>query len=51
MFSESQPDYDIIREQYNDIEFDKGWRDEIFDSLSHEQRNILVLDDQMGVAR
>ena len=50
MFSEWQPDYDMIHERYPGIEFEKGWRDKIFDSLSHEQRNILVLDDQMGVA-
>ena len=40
----------MIRERYPGIKFEKGWRDDIFDSLSHEQRNILVLDDQMGVA-
>ena len=40
----------MIREPYPGIEFEKGWRDEICDSLSPEQRNILVLDDQMGVA-
>ena len=50
MLSEWQPDYDIIREWYPSIEFEKGWRDEICDSLSREQRNISVLDDQMGVA-
>ena len=50
MFSEWQPDYDMIREQYPGIEFEKKCRDEIFDSLSNEQRNILVLDDQIGVA-
>ena len=50
VYSEWQPDYDLIRERYCGIEFEKGWRDEIFDSLSPEQRNILVLDDQMGVA-
>ena len=50
VFSECQPDYDMIRERYPSIEFEKGWRDEIFYSLSSEQRNILVLDDQMGVA-
>ena len=50
VFSEWQPDYDMIRERYPGIEFVKGWRDEIFYSLSQEQRNILVLDDQMGVA-
>ena len=40
----------MIRERFPDIEFEKEWRDEIFDSLSPEQRNMLVLDDQMGVA-
>ena len=39
----------MIRERYPGIEFEKGWRDDIFDSLTPEQRNILVLDDQMGV--
>ena len=50
MYSEWQPDYDIIRERYFGIEFEKGWRDEIFDTLTPEQRNILVSDEQMGVA-
>ena len=50
MYSEWQLDYDMICEQYPGIEFEKGWRDEIFDSLSPDQRTILVLDDQMGVA-
>ena len=50
MLSEWQPDYDMISERYPGIEFEKRWRDEIFDLLSHEQRNILVLDDQMSVS-
>ena len=50
MYSEWQPDYDMICKQYPGIEFEKEWRDEIFYLLSPEQRNILVLDDQMGVA-
>ena len=50
MFSEWQPDYDMICERYPGIDVEKGWRNEIFDSLTHEQRNILVLDDQIGVA-
>ena len=37
VFSEWQPDYDIIREQYPGIDFEKRWRDDIFDSLSHEK--------------
>ena len=48
VYNEWQPDYDMIRERYSGIEFEKGWRDKIFDSLRLEQRNILVLDDQMG---
>ena len=40
----------MIRERYPGIEFEKKWRDEIFDSFSPEQRNILVLDDTMDVA-
>ena len=50
VYSKWQPDYDMIRERYPGIELEKGWRDEIFYSLSPEQRNILVLDDQIGVA-
>ena len=49
MYIKWQPDYDIIRERYPGIEFEKGLRDDIFDSLTPEQRNILVLDDQIGV--
>ena len=40
----------MIHERYPVIEFVRLWRDEIFDSLSPEHRNILVLDDQIGVA-
>ena len=50
VYSEWQPDYDMIRERYPGIEFENGWHDGIFDSLTLEQRNILVLDDQIGVA-
>ena len=50
MFSEWQSDFDMICERYPGIKFEKQWCDEIFDSLSPEQRNILVLDEWMGVA-
>ena len=40
----------MIRERYTSIEFEKKWCDEIFDSLSSVQRNILVLYDKMGIA-
>ena len=50
MYGEWQPDYDMIRERFRGIEFEKRWRHEIFNSLNPELRNILVLDDQIGVA-
>ena len=50
VYSEWQPDYDMIRERYPGIEFEEELRDEIFDSLSPGKRNILVLDDQIAVA-
>ena len=40
----------MIRERFPGIKFVKGWRNEIFDSLSLEPRIILVRDDEMGVA-
>ena len=50
VYSEWQPDYKSIREPYPCIEFEHKWRDERFDLYCHEHRNILILDDQMGVA-
>ena len=50
MYSEWQPDYVCIRDYDPDIEFENGWRDQIFDTLSPKQRNIIILDDQIGVA-
>ena len=50
MYSDWQPDYDMIRERYPGIKFKKGWRNDIFDLLYPEQRNILVFNYQMGVA-
>ena len=39
-----------IRNYYPEIEFENGWRDQIFDTLSPKQRNIIILDVQMSVA-
>ena len=41
----------MIRKRYFGTNIEKEWRDEILDSLSPEQSNILVLDDQISVAR
>ena len=40
----------MICERYLGIEFEKGWHDEIFYSLTSEKRNILVFIDPIGVA-
>ena len=34
VYSEWQPYYNMIRERYLGIEFEKAWRDKIFNSLS-----------------
>ena len=34
VYSEWQPDYDLISERYSNMEFEKSWRDEIFESFS-----------------
>ena len=36
VYSRWQPDYDMIRKRYPGIEFEKGWCDYIFDSLSQD---------------
>ena len=50
MFSEWRHDYDMICQRYSGIAFEKRWRDEIFDSLSPEHRNIMVHGDHISVA-
>ena len=40
----------MIRKRYSFIEFEKGLRDTILYSLNLELCNILVFDNQMGVA-
>ena len=50
VYSEWQPYYKMICERYFVIKFEKKLRDKIFYSFSLEQQNILILDDQMGVA-
>ena len=49
VYSELKQKYDMIHKRYSGIKFEKRWRDDIFDSLSQEQRIILVIDDQMDV--
>ena len=50
VYSEWQPDYKNIHHLYPPIEFQHGWRDEIFETLCPKQRNIIILDDQISSA-
>ena len=46
VYSEWQEDYDKIKTIYPEIEFMKGYSDDIYDSLEPSDRNLLILDDQ-----
>ena len=50
MYSEWQEDYDKIKTIYPEIEFMKGYSDDIYDSLEPSDCNLLILDDQMSEA-
>lgn len=48
MYGDWQPAYDQIREKYPDAEFVKNFDDTLYETLSPEKRNFVVLDDQMS---
>ena len=50
VYSEWQEDYDKIKTIYPEIEFMKGYSDDIYDSFEPSDRNLLILDDQMSEA-
>ena len=50
MFSEWQPDYEEARQCYPHIEFIHEWNDEIYKAIRPEDRNLLIIDDQMEEA-
>jgi hypothetical protein len=50
VYSEWQSDYDKVRETFPQTEFIEGWRDDIYDSIKPDERNLLILDDQMDEA-
>ena len=43
-----QEDYDLVKTTYPEIEFVQGYSDDIYGSLEHSDRNLLILEDQMG---
>ena len=50
VYSEPQEDYEAAKALYPHIEFVHGWRDEIYESIRPEERNLLIVDDQMEEA-
>ena len=43
-------DYNVVKTTYPKIEFVQGYLNDIFDSLEPSDRNLLILDDQIGGA-
>lgn len=50
VYSEWQDDYDMVRANLPHIEFIEGWREDIYTSIQPDERNLLILDDQMDEA-
>lgn len=50
VYGEWQEDYDKVKTLYPEIEFVRGYSDDLYDSLEPSERNILILDDQMSEA-
>ena len=48
LYSEWQRDYDLLLETLPEISFQRGFPDKLMDSFSANQRNLLILDDQMS---
>ena len=48
VYSEWQKDYNKVKTIYPEVEYMKGYSDNIYDSLTPSDRNLLILDDQMS---
>lgn len=48
VFGEWQPAYDEVKSKYPEVEFVKNFDDNLYDTLSPDKRNLLILDDQMS---
>ena len=50
VFSEWQYYYEQAKAFYPHIEFVRGWSDELYESLRQDEKNLLIIDDQMAEA-
>ena len=50
VYSQPQPYYNKAARLYLHIEFEHGWRDNIYDRITADTTNLLIVDDQMKKA-
>lgn len=50
VYGEDQPDYREAKSDFPHIEFIKGWQDGLYESISPDETNLLIIDDQMNKA-
>ena len=50
VYSEWQPDYRQVKAIFSFVEFVEGWREDLYASIRPDERNLLILDDQMDGA-
>ena len=50
VYSESQPDYNFAARLYLHIEFEHGWKDDIYNRIRPNQKKLLIVDDEMEEA-
>ena len=50
IYSEWQSYYDHVRATFPHVEFVEGWREDLYASIRPDERNLLILDDQMDEA-
>jgi len=47
VYGEWQDDYEEARSLYPHIEFVKDWNEGIYDSINKDEKNLVIIDDQM----
>lgn len=50
VYSEWQPEYDRVKVLYPETEFVKGYSGDLYETLQPDERNLIILDDQMSEA-
>jgi len=50
VYGEWQKDYEKAKALYPYIEFVNGWKDDLYDQIKPNERNLLIVDDQMDEA-